>query len=161
MNEDGSIDDTVKARKDKSIGRISQISSILGSISLGMFYMDISLILRESMLLNGILTNSEIWYNVTEEHLTLLESADNDLMRQIFKAHSKTAIELFFLETAKIPIRFIISKRRLMYYWHIMRQNQNELIKKVYDVQRLIHTKHDWYQLIVNEKNLQMKKCQN
>ena len=152
LNEDGSIDDTVKARKDKSFGRISQISSILGSISLGMFYMDISLILRESMLLNGILTNSEIWYNVTEEHLTLLESADNDLMRQIFKAHSKTAIELFFLETAKIPIRFIISKRRRMYYWHIMRQNQNELIKKVYDVQRLIHTKHDWYQLIVNEK---------
>ena len=73
-------------------------------------------------------------------------------MRHIFKAHSKTAVELFFLETAKIPIRFIISKRRLMYYWHIMRQNENELIKKVYDVQRLIHTKNDWYQLIVNEK---------
>ena len=87
-----------------------------------------------------------------QEHLTLLESADNDLLRHIFKAHSKTAVELFFLETAKIPIRFIISKRRLMYYWHIMRQNENELIKKVYDVQRLIHTKNDWYQLIVNEK---------
>ena len=128
MNEDGSIDDTVKARKDKSIGRISQISSILGSISLGMYYLDISMVLRDSMLLNGILTNSEVWYNVTEEHLTLLESADNDLMRLIFNAHSKTAIEIFFLETAKIPIRFIISKRRLMYYWHIMRQKEDELI---------------------------------
>ena len=53
LNEDGNIDDTVLARKDRSIGRISQIMSILDSISLGMFYMDISLILRESMLLNG------------------------------------------------------------------------------------------------------------
>ena len=37
----------------------------------------ISLILTESMLLNGILTYSEVWYNIKEEHLTILESADN------------------------------------------------------------------------------------
>ena len=151
LNEEGTIDETVKSRKDKSIGRISQIVSIISSISLGMFYMDISLILRESMLLNGILTNSEVWFNVKEEHLTLLESADNDLMRQIFNAHAKTAIELFFLETAKIPIRYIISKRRLMYFWQILRQNENELIKKVYDVQETIYTKGDWCQMIKSE----------
>jgi hypothetical protein len=58
LNEDGFIDDIVKARKDKSIGRISKISSILGtSISLGMFYVDISLILRDFMLLNPFQTN--------------------------------------------------------------------------------------------------------
>ena len=66
LNEDGTIDETIKSRKDKSIGRISQIVSIISSISLGMFYMDISLILRESMLLNGILPNSEVWFNVKE-----------------------------------------------------------------------------------------------
>ena len=153
LNEDGNIDDTVLARKDRSIGRISQIISILDSISLGMFYMDISLILRESMLLNGILPNSEVWYNVTDDHITLLESADNDLMRKIFKAHSKTAIELFFLETAKIPLRFVISKRRLMYYWHIMHQSEDELIRKVYDVQGAVYTKGDWFQMIKSEKD--------
>ena len=73
LNEDGNIDDTVLARKDRSIGRISQIMSILDSISLGMFYMDISLILRESMLLNGILPNTEVWYNLKDDHITLLD----------------------------------------------------------------------------------------
>ena len=73
--------------------------SILDSTSLGMFYMDISLTLRESMLLNGILPNSEVWYNIKNDHIHFFESADIDLMRQICKAHSETAIE-----TAKIHI---------------------------------------------------------
>ena len=60
-----------------------------------MFYMDVALILRDSLLLNGVLTNSEVWYNVKEEHLKKLESADNDMMRKIFNAHHKTACEIF------------------------------------------------------------------
>ena len=68
LNEEGNIDDTIEDRKNKSIGRINQITSILSSISLGFFYMDIGLVFRESMLINGILTNSEVWYNVGEDH---------------------------------------------------------------------------------------------
>ena len=63
------------------------------------------------MLINGIITNAEVWYNVNEEHYKILEAADKDLFRNIFNAHSKTASELFYLETGKIPIRFVISKR--------------------------------------------------
>ena len=152
INEKGNIDDTIASRKTKSIGIISQIMSILNSVSLGMFYMDVALILRDSMFLNGILTNCEIWYNMKEEHVKTLEVADNDLMRKIFNAHSKTGTELFFLEAGKIPIRFMISKRRLMYLWHILKQDGKELIKKIYNVQKVKFTKGDWYEMIQNEK---------
>ena len=104
LNQRGTIDDTITDRKNKSIGKISQISTILSSITFGMYYIDTALILREAMLLNGILTNCEVWYTVTEEHFKTLESADIDLFRKMFNAHSKTAIELFYLETAKICI---------------------------------------------------------
>ena len=150
LNEEGTIDDTIKARKDKSIGKISQISSILHSF--GMFFTDIALILRESMLLNGILTNCEVWYGIKEEHINSLESADLDLMRKIFNAHSKTATELFYIETAKIPIRFIISKHRLMYLWNILKQSENELIRKVFNVQKICQTKGDWYLTVESER---------
>jgi hypothetical protein len=152
LNQEGTIDDTIKSRKDKSIGKTSQIISILSSIGFGMFYMDIALMLRDSMLINGILTNSEVWYNMKEEHLRILEAADEDLMRQTLKAHSKTALEVFYLETGKIPIRFIISKRRLMYLWQILRLDEEELHKKVYNVQKLKTTKGDWYEMIESEK---------
>ena len=95
LNEQGTINDTISDRKNKSIGRINQITSMLSSISLGFFYMDIALVFREAMLINGIITNSEVWYNVHEEHFKALESADNEIMRKIFDAHSKTACELF------------------------------------------------------------------
>jgi hypothetical protein len=57
LNEEGTIDDTVASRKDKGVGKNSQICSILNCISLGMFFIDIAMILRDSMLINGILTN--------------------------------------------------------------------------------------------------------
>ena len=104
LNNEGSIDDTIKSRGDKSIGKTNQVISILNSVSLGMFYFDIALTLRDSSFLSGILTNSETWYNLKEEHFKVLEVADNDLMRKILNAHSKTACELFWLETGKLPI---------------------------------------------------------
>ena len=152
LNQEGTIDDTIDSRKNKSIGRINQISSILTSISLGMYFIDIALVLRESMLLNGILTNCEVWYNVKEDHLTTLESADNELMRKMFNAHSKTAIEIFFIETAKLPIRFIVSKRRLMYLWNILKKDETELTKKVYNTQKTVRTKGDWFLMVDMER---------
>ena len=128
VSEDGSIDATIDNRKIRSIGIISQISSVLNSISLGFFYMDIALTLRESMLVNGILTNSEVWYNTKEEHLRILENKDNELMRKIFDSHPKTASELYFIETAKLPLRFVISKRKFMYLWHILTRSEEKLI---------------------------------
>ena len=75
-------------------------------------------------------------------------------MRKIFNAHSKTASELFYLETGKIPLRFVVYKRRLMYLWQILTRNDGELIHKVYSVQRLQTTRGDWFQIIneVKEK---------
>ena len=128
--------DTIKSRADKSIGKTSQIISILSSVTLGMFYMDIALNLYEAIFLNGILTNAEAWYNVKEEHLKVLEAIDNKLMRKLLNAHSKTACKLLFWETGKISIRHIISKKRFMYLWHILKQNDDQLIKKVYDAQK-------------------------
>ena len=152
INEDGSIDDTVKDRVDKSIGKTSQVMSILSGVSLGMFHMDIALTLRESIFLNGILTNSETWYNMSEVHINLLEDKDNELMRKIFNAHSKTALELFWLETGKISIRYYVSKRRLMFLWNILKQNNEQLIRKTYNAQKLKTTKGDWYEMIQTEK---------
>ena len=58
LNEEGNINETISDRKNKSIGRINQITSMLSSVSLGFFCMDIALVFREAMLINAIITNS-------------------------------------------------------------------------------------------------------
>ena len=90
------------------------------------------------------LTNSEVWYLVKEKHLEILESIDQMLLRKVLKAHSKTAIEALFLETGRIPLRFIIVKRKLMYLWTILNRPDEGLIKKVYKVQKVSKTPGDW-----------------
>ena len=92
--------------------------------------------MREGMLLNGILTNSEVWIGLNENHYRELEQVDEYLLRGIFKAHSKGPIESLYLETGTIPIRYIIKKRRINYLHHLLTRESTELINKVCLAQR-------------------------
>ena len=65
-----------------------------------------------------------------------IEKVDQYLIRQLLKGHSKTAIEMLFLETGVIPIIYIIMSRRLSYLKHYLNLNDHELISKVYQAQK-------------------------
>ena len=66
--------------------------------------------------------------------------------------HSKTVRESYYIETGKLQIKYLIGKRRLMYLWHILSRDQDELISKVYMAQSLKPTNNDWFNMIQKEK---------
>ena len=72
INEEGNVNSTIDERCQKGIGIVSQISSMLNSISLGFYYIEIALILRDARLINGTLTNSEVWPSLTLNQLEVL-----------------------------------------------------------------------------------------
>ena len=153
LDSTGSIDPTIQSRKLKAVGINSQIMSLLNSVSLGRFYVQVGLVLRDAMLVNSILTGCEAWPYLTEENIHTLEDCDVSLMRKIFSSHPKVNKISFYIETAKLPLRYIISKRRLMYHHHILTRNLEELIRKVYQAQKENPCIKDWA-LIVNEEKL-------
>ena len=120
----------IKQRENKGVGAISQVMSILKEISLGYHFFSIGLLLRETYIINSILFNSEVWYNLTKDQVNTLENIDVMYLRKLFEAHSKTSIEAFYIESGKIPIRFIIQIRRLMYWWHLNNVPQKSLIQR-------------------------------
>ena len=152
ISEEGNLKSTIEERSMRGIGIVNQINSMLSSLSLGFYYFEIAFILREARLINGTLTNSEVWPSLSQQNFDSLEAADLDLMRKIFNAHSRTASELFFLESGKIPLRFVIYKRRLMYLWHILNRSDSELIHKVYTAQQFQPTRGDWFELAQTTK---------
>ena len=79
LSTGGSIDATIEQRRQK------------GGLSLGNFYFRIIFFLREAMLINGIITNSEVWYPVKDSQLEILESIDLMLLKKLTNAHSKAA----------------------------------------------------------------------
>ena len=67
-------------------------------------------------------------------------------------AHSMTAKEAFFMEAGVLPIKFIISKRRLLYLWTILHRREEELLPRFYQAQRMDTAKNDWVDIVEKDK---------
>ena len=89
LENNGSNKANIKERLDKGYGIVNEILSILSEITVGPYRMSVGLRLREAMLLNGIMFNSEIWYNVKEEEEMKLSEVDEFLLRSTLGAPSK------------------------------------------------------------------------
>ena len=130
---------------------MNQLCSIVSSITLGSYIFDVTFILRDAMLLNSILVNCETWNYLTKKDIESLESVDTSFMKKCFNAHSKTVREAFFIETGKLPVRYILAKRRFMFWHHILTRTTDELIFKVYQAQKIKPTRFDWRNMILQE----------
>ena len=117
---------------------------MLEDLTLGEFYFEAANILRNSLLLSSLLSNCDAWYNVTKKEISSLESVDETLIRKIFAAHSKTPLELLYLETGNIPIRFILKARRLGYLWYILHEDDDTLLQTVFKAQCDKPVAGDW-----------------
>ena len=103
------------------------------------------------MLLNGILFNSEAWHSLSLSEIKTLESVDEQLLRGLVKAHSKTPLEFLYLEAGANPIRFIISTRRMTYLQTILKRSDEELTKRIYNQQKVDPSPGDFYLLVKDD----------
>ena len=152
MSKNGTLQQTIERRKTKGDGMVAEILSIINEIPLGRHRMEVALKLREAMLINGILFNSEAWHGVTLAHIAKLEAIDAALLRGILKAHTKTPKEFLYLETGELPIKWIKAQTRINYMNHILQRDENELVKKVFLAQRNNPVQGDFVKLV--EKDL-------
>ena len=68
----------------KGLGIITQIMNFLEILSFGHHFVEIALLLRESMFINGTLFNAEIWYGLSKADIKELEDLDKLFLRGIF-----------------------------------------------------------------------------
>ena len=151
VSQTGKSRTNIESRRGKGFGLCSQILAILSEIPLGNHKIEIGLILRQAMLLNGILYNSEAWQSIPEEEIKLLEDVDNHFLRKLLQAHSKTSVAFLHLETGNLPVRFILASRRLIYYHGILSKSEDELVHRVFNAQKVNITRGDWYETITDD----------
>ena len=144
LTTDGKIDQNISTRYSRGIAKINEIISILREVSLGPHYFQTAILFRNSILLSSLLCSTEVLIGITKAHVEKLEQVDRIFFRRLFEVPRCTAIESFYLETSTIPIRFILMKRRLMYYWHILAKPEKELVKRVFNAQKTFPVKNDW-----------------
>ena len=144
ITSDGKNTRNIHARRTKGLGIIDQITSILEEICFGPYQLEVALHFRNSLLLNGFLTNSEAWYGVTTQEYTNLEQVDEIYLRRILEVPSSSPKSMLYLEFGILPIRFVIKSRRLMFLQCILQEESDSVISQFFYAQDSNPSKNDW-----------------
>ena len=140
----GSNNRNIQNRVNRGVGAVSEIISTLNQVSLGHYHFEMALIFRDSSLISKLVYSSEVWYNITNDQYKKLEEIDEMFMRKIFNLPRSAPRVSLYAECGKLPIRYIIKTRRLLYYWHILHLEEKELVYKFYLGQKLKPSRNDW-----------------
>ena len=139
-------------RVNKGMGLITEIMDMLSRVSFGSNYFEIAVTLRESRLLNGILTNADVWYALKKSEIEELEEVDKILLRRILGAPDSTCIESLYLKLGVVPIKVILMARRVMYLHYLVTLNPDQMLYKFFTAQWKKPIKDDWIEEV--KKNL-------
>ena len=152
VSSDGSNDRNIANRYNKGVGAISQMDTMLNRTSLGHFYFEIGLVMRDTMLVSKLVYNSEVWYNVSHDQLSKLEQIDEMWLRKLFSLAKSAPKEGLYMECGKMPIRFVVMMRRILYLWNILHRDEDELVNRFLSAQQIWTSKKDWIQQV--KKNI-------
>ena len=120
------------------MGIVSSVTSLINNISLGQHYFRIGLLFRETNIINGIMSCTEVMHGITNQQVQKLQNVDEIYIRKLLGAPVTTAKEALFIETGKIPLDIILKTRRLMYWWNVVNQDSNSMLFKTYISQKTI-----------------------
>ena len=70
--------------------------------------------LRNSILIGGMLTNAEIWYHMQTSETDDLERVDRQFFFKILGTPRSVTPVALYLETGTMPLSMVIKVRRLM-----------------------------------------------
>ena len=139
ISKDGKNTKNIEARKSKGIGVVNQIMCILNDIIFGPYHFEVALILRKSLLLSSLLTNSEAWYGMSLAEIEQIEQVDEMLLRKILEAGKSCPKEMLYLE-----LGCTIMQRRIMFLNYILNENKESLVYRVLEEQIRNPSKNNW-----------------
>ena len=148
LSADGKNSKNISERISKGLGIISQIFNLLDNISFGSHLFEIAVLLRNSMLINGILTNAEIWYNLSRKEINEFEKLDKLFFCKLFEVPKSTPYEAFYLELGVLPINVLIKARRIMYLFNILNQDKRSMLYSFFITQWNNPSKGDWTEYV-------------
>ena len=148
ISADGKNKLNIKNRVAKGYGKIAEIMGILEKLSFGKHYYKIAILLRDTLLLGSILTNSEVWYRLTNDDLNELEKIDRTLLKRICILPSSTPSAALYLELGCMRVSTIIKARRLNYLHYLAKLNKSDMLYKFFWCQWLSEQKDDWVNVV-------------
>ena len=105
---------------------------------LGTYSVESGLIYFKSLLRSSLL------YAATEKELRLIESREENCLRNIIKTGCKSPVAILYLEFGVLPARFQINIMMLNFLHYILNQTGNSLMQRFFQAQLKNPTRGDW-----------------
>ena len=151
ITSDGKNERNLKSRTSKGMKIVSDIMEILETLSLGHHYFQTALLLRNSLLVNGMLTGVDAWSNLTAAEVKELSKVDRMLLGKILGSPRSSPEESYFLELGIEDFSTIISKRRVMYFHDIITRCKKDMLFNFIMVQWFSNRKGEWATLVKDD----------
>ena len=110
--------------------------------------------LQEPIFIYEILYNSEVWHGVNKGHIEKLSKVDHQLLRSVLSPHAKIPTEFLYLKTGVLPVKHVISIRRLKYLLEIHNREDHKLMKRIHTKQKQNPVRGDWTELVMKDLEL-------
>ena len=144
ISQDGKNTKNVRSRVSKGMGIVTKIMDILNTVTFGKKYFEIAIILREAKLVNGMLTNIEVWHGLLNSEISELEEVDKLLLRKILQVPNSACIESLYLELGITPFKAVIKARRINHLHALVKLKDEEMLHTFFTAQWMYPGKNDW-----------------
>ena len=135
FNRKGSNNDMIEDRVKKGKSCIVNSMALCKDVTMGMFAIDTLLLLYKSLFLQIVLNNAQAWSNLNNRDGKNLQTIQMKYLKRIFHAPSSTPNCLTLLETGITPILHEIHIKQLMFLYHILTLDKDDLVKTTYEEQ--------------------------
>ena len=148
ISNDGKNKKNLEKRLARGMGQISQIMNLLDVVSFGQHYIEIALLLRQTLFISSMMNNIEVWHAIKSTEVEALEKLDRMLLKRILKAPLTTPKESFYLELGIMPVGIILKTRRILYLHYLLNRPRTEMLAQVFWAQWHEPYKGDWVTLV-------------
>ena len=128
---------------------MEKIKNALIKRSYGNYSFKSALLMREALLIGGLLSNAETWTNITQSNILKLTQPDKKLHRALLSTTGNPSKVFICSELRVIPERYAIMKKKLMNFLHyILNESMTSIVRQVYDTQKVDSRKGDFFNLV-------------
>jgi hypothetical protein len=69
ISSNGNNEKNIESKANQGVGAVSQIFAMVSQVSLGHFYFEIALMLRDAILVSKLVASSEVWYSIKKQDM--------------------------------------------------------------------------------------------
>ena len=129
------------------MGNVNRIVMAFSERAYGKHTFKAAKLMREAILVSGLLTNAESWINLTKKNLEELEKPDIILLRKIISQSGNPAKCFMQLELGIIPVKYIIMQKRMNFLNYILHESKESMLRQVFDALKEDSRKGDFKEL--------------